>query len=201
MEAFRLDVHQEAADELVCRECHELVPLGTLDPVVLVFEPDAHRVSCDQASIRDGDVMRVAREVRENGIGSAEWLFRINHPFRSMTGCSSASTPSSLGGTSKNRRFPPSDCGDGSAFNEMACSRRTDPPWGLADDANAASWFWSKRQPYTSLLAYACQPQRDLTWRVVITIGERVPWERKRCAPRLACWSWPSSLPGARPAK
>jgi hypothetical protein len=36
MEAFRQDVHQEAADELVCRECHELVPLGTLDPVVLV---------------------------------------------------------------------------------------------------------------------------------------------------------------------
>jgi hypothetical protein len=29
MEAFRQDVHQEAADELVCRECHELVPLGT----------------------------------------------------------------------------------------------------------------------------------------------------------------------------
>src|SRR2546430_12117904 len=72
MEAFRQDVDQEAADELVCRECHELVPLGTLDPVVLVFEPDAHRVSRDQAAIGDGDAMRVAREVRENGIGSAE---------------------------------------------------------------------------------------------------------------------------------
>ena len=83
MEAFRQDVHQEAADELVCRECHELVPLGTLDPVVLVFERDAHRVRCDQAAIGDGDAMRVAREVRENGIGSAEWLLRINHPFRS----------------------------------------------------------------------------------------------------------------------
>ncbi len=83
MEAFRQDVHQEAADELVCRKCHELVPLGTLDPVVLVFERDAHRVSCDQAAIGDGDAMRVAREVSENGFGSAEWLFRIDHPFRS----------------------------------------------------------------------------------------------------------------------
>src|SRR2546425_715141 len=63
MEAFRQDVDQEAADELVCRKCHVLVPLGTLDPVVLVFERDAHRVSCDQAAIRDGDAMRVAREV------------------------------------------------------------------------------------------------------------------------------------------
>jgi len=31
----------------------------------------------------DGDAMRVAREVRENGFGSAEWLLRIDHPFRS----------------------------------------------------------------------------------------------------------------------
>jgi hypothetical protein len=34
MEAFRQDVHQEAADELVGRRCYELVPLGTFDPVV-----------------------------------------------------------------------------------------------------------------------------------------------------------------------
>jgi hypothetical protein len=27
--------------------------------------------------------MRVAREVRENRFGSAEWLLRIDHPFRS----------------------------------------------------------------------------------------------------------------------
>src|ERR1700731_2353946 len=74
------------ADELVCRECHELIPLGTLDPVVLVFERDAHRVSCDQAVIGDGDAMCVAREVRENGFGSAEWLLRIDHPFRSPEG-------------------------------------------------------------------------------------------------------------------
>jgi len=67
MEAFRQDVHQEAADELVCRKCHELVPLGTLDPVVLVFEPDAHRVSCDQAAIGDGDAMRVARARTASG--------------------------------------------------------------------------------------------------------------------------------------
>jgi hypothetical protein len=76
-------MEEEAADELVCRECHERVPLGTLDPVVFVFERDAHRVSCDQAAIGDGDAMRVAREVRENRFGSAEWLLRIDHPFRS----------------------------------------------------------------------------------------------------------------------
>ena len=60
-----------------------LVPLGTFDLVVLVCERDAHRVSCNQAAIGDGGAMRVAREVRENGFGSAEWLLRIDHPFRS----------------------------------------------------------------------------------------------------------------------
>jgi hypothetical protein len=74
MEAFRQDVHQEPAVELTCCDCHELVPLGTLDPVVLVFERDARRVSCDQAAIGHGDAMRIAPEVRENGFGSAEWL-------------------------------------------------------------------------------------------------------------------------------
>ena len=78
MEAFRQDVHQEPAVELTCCDCHELVPLGTLDPVVLVFERDARRVSCDQAAIGDGDAMRMAPEVRENGFGSAEWLLRID---------------------------------------------------------------------------------------------------------------------------
>src|SRR5208337_2140816 len=33
--------------------------------------------------IGDGDAMRVAREVPENGFGSAERLLRIDHPFRS----------------------------------------------------------------------------------------------------------------------
>jgi hypothetical protein len=41
MEAFRQNVHQEAANELVCRECHELVALGTFDLWSLYFERDA----------------------------------------------------------------------------------------------------------------------------------------------------------------
>jgi hypothetical protein len=34
-------------------------------------------------AIGDGAAMRVAREVRENGFGSAEWLLRVDPPFRS----------------------------------------------------------------------------------------------------------------------
>ena len=83
MKAFRQNVHQKAADELVRGEGHELVSLGTLDPVVFVFERDGHPVRGDQAAVGDGDAMRVAREVRENGFGSAEGLFGIDHPFRS----------------------------------------------------------------------------------------------------------------------
>jgi cytochrome c554/c'-like protein len=82
VEAFRQDVYQEAADELICRKCHELVLLGTLDPVVHVFERDVHRVSCDQAAIGDGDDACSARGTRD-GFGPAERLLRIDHPFRS----------------------------------------------------------------------------------------------------------------------
>ena len=44
-------------------------------------------------------------------------------------------------------------------FKEMACSRRTDRtrPLGSRTRCECRSWFWPKRQPYTSLLAWACQ--------------------------------------------
>ena len=44
-------VHQETADELVGGERHDLVALGTFDPVVLPFECDAFLIACDQAAV------------------------------------------------------------------------------------------------------------------------------------------------------
>ena len=61
VEALRQHMHQEPANELVRGERHRLVPLGPLDPVILVFERDAGLVRRDQSPVGDGDAMRVAR--------------------------------------------------------------------------------------------------------------------------------------------
>src|ERR1700674_51582 len=61
MEPARQHVGQEAADELVGCECHDLLPLASLGAIVLALEGDAVAVECDQAGVGDGDAMCVAR--------------------------------------------------------------------------------------------------------------------------------------------
>ena len=72
VEAARQDVDEEAADELVCRECHLPVSIAALDPVVLPLEDDAALVACDQAAVGDSDAVGVARQIGEHRLGSAE---------------------------------------------------------------------------------------------------------------------------------
>ena len=50
MEAARQDVEQEAADELVGRQRHDLLPVGAVAAIVLVAEGDAGLVEGDQAA-------------------------------------------------------------------------------------------------------------------------------------------------------
>ena len=54
MEALRQDVEQEAPDELVGGERHDLLPVGTVGPVVLVAERDPGLVQADNPAVRDG---------------------------------------------------------------------------------------------------------------------------------------------------
>src|SRR5262245_26095870 len=63
VEACGQYVDEEAADELVGGEGHHLVSFAAFDPVVLPLEGDAAVIACDQASIRDGDAVGVAREI------------------------------------------------------------------------------------------------------------------------------------------
>ena len=81
VEACGQHVHQETADELVGGERHDLVALGTFDPVVLPFESDAFVIACDQAAVRDGDAVGVAREIAQDFLRAAEWALAIDHPF------------------------------------------------------------------------------------------------------------------------
>jgi hypothetical protein len=73
------DVEQEAADELVRRECDDALPLGTIAAVVLVAEGDAGLVERNQTPVRDGDPVGIAREIGEHGLGAGERRLGIDH--------------------------------------------------------------------------------------------------------------------------
>ena len=81
VEAARQHVDQETADELVCCQRHHLVPVATFDPVILPPEGDGGLVSCDQAAIRDGDAVGVARQISEYRLGSTERALAVDHPL------------------------------------------------------------------------------------------------------------------------
>src|SRR5882672_7089794 len=68
VEALGQDVDEEAADELAEVERHRGVPARSLDPVVLDLEGDTPLVERDQATVRDGDTVCVARQIGEHGL-------------------------------------------------------------------------------------------------------------------------------------
>ena len=75
VEAFGKDVDQEAPDEFMDRQGHDLVALGAFDPIVLPGEGDFVIVDADQPAVGDGDPMGVAGEIGEYGLRSGErWL-------------------------------------------------------------------------------------------------------------------------------
>jgi len=80
VEARRQDMEQEAADELVRRERHDALPVGTITAVVLVAEGDAALIKCDQMPVRDGDPVGVARQIGKHGLGASEWRLGIDNP-------------------------------------------------------------------------------------------------------------------------
>src|SRR3984893_341870 len=65
-------VDQEAADELVGVECHELVAGVALGPVILPFESHALAVEGDQPTVGNRDPVRVTGQVGEHSLGSAK---------------------------------------------------------------------------------------------------------------------------------
>ena len=75
------DMDKEAADELVGREPHDLLPRAAFGAVILVFESDAVAVAGQQAAVGDGDAVGVARQIGQHGLGAAEGAFAVNHPF------------------------------------------------------------------------------------------------------------------------
>ena len=58
-------VDEEAADEFIDGECHQLAPVVLFGAVVLPFESDAGLVECDEAAVGDGDAVGVAMVSRK----------------------------------------------------------------------------------------------------------------------------------------
>jgi hypothetical protein len=81
MNAGWQEMHKEAADELVGREPHDLLPGAAFDPVVLVFECDAGAVASEQAAVGYGDAVGVARQMGEHRFGAAEGALAVDYPF------------------------------------------------------------------------------------------------------------------------
>ncbi len=61
MEATRQNVDQEAADELVDGERHELLSFATFSAIILPLEGDTVSVAADQSAVGDGNAVGVAR--------------------------------------------------------------------------------------------------------------------------------------------
>lgn len=80
MEAFGQHMSEEAADEFVWRQRHDALTLGTIAAIVFVAEGNAGLIHGDQAAVRDGDAVGVAREVSEHGLGPREGGLGIDHP-------------------------------------------------------------------------------------------------------------------------
>ena len=80
VETVGQDVDQEAADELVGVERHELVAGVALGPVILPFESHALAVEGDEPAVGDSDPVRVAGQVGEHRAGSAKRPLGIDHP-------------------------------------------------------------------------------------------------------------------------
>ena len=80
MEPAWQNVKQEAADELVDAERHDLLAVRAIAAIVLVAEGDAGRVESEQPPVRDGDAVGIARELGEHGFGTGEGRLGVDHP-------------------------------------------------------------------------------------------------------------------------
>ena len=81
MKSVGQDMDQEAADELVGVERHQLVAGIGLGPIILPFERDALAGEGDEPTVGNSSAVCVAGQVGEDGVGSAKRPLGIDDPF------------------------------------------------------------------------------------------------------------------------
>src|SRR5215813_4147087 len=69
VEAFRQNVEQKAADELIRAEGHGALALGAVAAIVLVAEGDAGLVDRDQPMVRDCNAVGISRQIGRTAAG------------------------------------------------------------------------------------------------------------------------------------
>ena len=79
VDAARQDVDQEAADELVRRQRHDLLAFGPVATVVLAPERHAGILEGDEPPVRNGDA-GVARERRQHRLQPGKVRLGLDHP-------------------------------------------------------------------------------------------------------------------------
>jgi len=122
VETVGQDVDQEAADELIGVERHKLVASVALGPVILPFEGHALAVEGDEAAVGNSNAVRVARQVGEHSVGSAERPLGIDYPL-DLAQCGNAGSEDwRLGeaGLVGKELLPPGLVGGGQLFQEQA---------------------------------------------------------------------------------
>lgn len=80
VESARQGVEQEAAEELVSGEGHDLLAVGAALAIILVAESDPGIVEADEAAVRYRNPVGVARQIGEHRFGPGERRLGIDHP-------------------------------------------------------------------------------------------------------------------------
>jgi len=80
VKAARQNVDQEAADELVGGQRHNMLALGPVAAIILVAERDAGLVEGDEAPVRYGDTVGIAREIGQDRLRPGKRRLGIDHP-------------------------------------------------------------------------------------------------------------------------
>lgn len=78
-ESFRQNVHQKSPDELLGGHRHQ--PLFVAPRVIPPAESDVIAIECNQSVIGDRNAVRIASEVANNLLGSAECWLRVDNPI------------------------------------------------------------------------------------------------------------------------
>ena len=116
------DMDQEAADELVGVERHKLAASVALGPVIRPFEGHSLAVEGNEPAVGDRDPVRVAGQISEDSVGSAEGSLGIHHPF-DLSQCGEASFEGcrlGQGGLVGEERQPPGLIRGSELFQEQA---------------------------------------------------------------------------------
>jgi hypothetical protein len=71
-------VDHESAQELICGDRHDLLPAAVR--IVFPAKQDSIILERNQSMVGDGDAVRIASEVVQNMLGTAEWWLGIDDP-------------------------------------------------------------------------------------------------------------------------